>query len=404
MKVLYIHLSGVFGGASRSLTEMITHFEENKVEPFIITPEGSFPRVLDKLKIPYISTLGITIFDHSRIGHYRWARWLILMREISFIIPTWKALKKAKATWSDIDIIHANEIQCIPSIIMAKHFFKKPVVMHVRSLTHNKPSFRLNLLEKTVKKYVDEIICIDETVKSYLPKGLDAQVVHNGFTLNSKMSFADNEIEQSLAAIPKRQMTVAMVGILIHYKGVMEFLQAAKQCKEQNIDVNFLLVGHNANSIKGIVKYLIQKFKISSDVAAEVKDYIAAHELENHVHFLGFTPNVNLVYNNIDVIAFPSYLNAVGRPVFEAAFFKKPSIVAINDPKPDTIIHLKTGICIPAKDSIALFEAIKYYFDNPDKRIEMGQNAYELSQKNFNIKVNAQKVVDIYEKIMRDIN
>ena len=403
MKVLYIHTSGVFGGASRSLTEMITHFEENAVEPFIITPSGSFLKVLDRLNIPYISTSGITIFDHSRIGHYRWARWLILIRELFFILPTWKALKKAKAIWPDIDLIHVNEIQCIPAVIVAKYFFKKPIVMHVRSVTNNKePSLRVNWLRKLINKYVDILICIDETVKSYLPKGLSAQVIHNGFTLNSKMSFVDNDIEKIIAVIPKRQLTVAMIGILIYYKGVMEFLEAAKQCKENNIDVNFLLVGHNANKIKGGIKYILSKLNIANDVENDVKTYIEIHELQNYVHFLGFTPNVNLVYNNIDVLCFPSHLNAVGRPVFEAAFFKKPSIVAIENPKPDTIVHLETGICIPAKNSVSLFEAIKYYFNNPNKTAEMGNKAFDLAQKNFNIKINAQKVLSIYTSLLKD--
>lgn len=403
MKVLYIHMSGVFGGASRSLTEMITHFEENAVEPFIITPAGSFTEVLDKLSISYIATPGIVQFDHSFLGHYRWMRWLILLREIAFLAPTRNALRQAQQQWPDIDLIHVNEIHCIIAVMIAKRFFKKPVVMHVRSLMVNKPqSRRTQWIQNQIMRHVNALICIDETVKSYLPNGLRrfAQVVHNGFTLHSKMSFADHDIEKAIASIPKRTLTVAMIGVLISYKGVMEFLEAAKICKEQGLDVNFMLVGHNANKLKGGTKYILEKLSIAKDVEANAKAYIQTHQLESHVYFLGFTTNIHLIYQQIDVICFPSYLNAVGRPVFEAAFFKKPSIVAIRDPKPDTVVHLQTGICIPERNATALFEAIKYYFHHPDKMTEMGLHAFDLAQSNFNVKTNTKKVLSIYKSLL----
>ena len=44
--------------------------------------------------------------------------------------------------------------------------------------------------------------------------------------------------------------------------------------------------------------------------------------------------------------SFPSYLNAPGRPIMEAGFFKVPSISCIDNPINDTFIDGKTGFSI----------------------------------------------------------
>ena len=82
--------------------------------------------------------------------------------------------------------------------------------------------------------------------------------------------------------------------------------------------------------------------------------------------------DISAVYSGMDVLCFPSHLNAAGRPVFEAAFFRKPCILAIENPQSDTMIDYVTGICIPEKEPLELFNAIKYFCDHPAEITRMG--------------------------------
>ena len=75
-----------------------------------------------------------------------------------------------------------------------------------------------------------------------------------------------------------------------------------------------------------------------------------------------------------------------------------PSIVAITGSAEDTIIHNQTGLCIKEKDSLAIFDAIEYFYKQPTEIKRMGGEAFELAQINFDIQKNAKKVLELYKQ------
>ena len=58
ISVLYIHHSGYFGGASRSLLEMIEAFPDKEVEPFLLTQTGQVGAIFRERGIDVIKTVG----------------------------------------------------------------------------------------------------------------------------------------------------------------------------------------------------------------------------------------------------------------------------------------------------------------------------------------------------------
>ena len=97
--------------------------------------------------------------------------------------------------------------------------------------------------------------------------------------------------------------------------------------------------------------------------------------------------NLKNFYSKIDVIIFPSYMNAVGRPVIEAALLKKPSIIALNKYNRDTA---QKGNCIIFKPGNLkiLKEKILLLINNKSKLKKMGEFAYVNAKKNFDINKN----------------
>ena len=55
-----------------------------------------------------------------------------------------------------------------------------------------------------------------------------------------------------------------------------------------------------------------------------------------NIEILPMTFNLKRFYSKIDIMLFPGYMNAVGRPVIEASLLKKPSIIALNSYNNDT--------------------------------------------------------------------
>jgi glycosyltransferase involved in cell wall biosynthesis len=393
--ILYIHVCGSFGGSSRSLLEMIKAFPPGSIQAHVITPEGNVAELFRKEGIPVIECAGISQFDNTEYGYYRGRRWLILLRELFYVLPTLIALLRAKTRWAPIDLIHVNEITGLPAIVFAKLIFRKPLILHVRSVQQtSKAQSRTRMIRFIVRRFCDAVVAIDETVRESLPKGIESQMIHNGFLATPG---CENQVHPALRGHREGELRVALVGQLLPMKGVYEFIEAARLCKARGINAKFILVGEDSRDLSGPLGILFRKFGFAREVRGDAERLIEQHELRESVLLLGFTPNIRSVYQNIDVICFPSHLNAVGRPVFEAAFFGVPSIVAVTNPQSDTFIHRETGLGIEARNPVALADAIEYFYRNPDEIKRMGEAARKLAVEQFSIVNTAKKMLEIYE-------
>ncbi|HTO27637.1 MAG TPA: glycosyltransferase, partial [Devosia sp.] len=116
-----------------------------------------------------------------------------------------------------------------------------------------------------------------------------------------------------------------------------------------------------------------------------------------------FTQRISEAYGLMDVLCFPSHFDAPGRPVFEAAFAGKPSIVCLSDPKPDTLIDGVTGLAIPARDPVALADAIERLYRNPELARSMGEAAAEMAHRTFDPQKNAADLLALYRGITAEI-
>ena len=115
-----------------------------------------------------------------------------------------------------------------------------------------------------------------------------------------------------------------------------------------------------------------------------------------NVEFLGSIDNLKNFYSKIDLICFPSRMNALGRPVIEASYFKIPSIVCLKNYFNDTIIDKKTGYVIKFGNVNQMIKLFHYLERNRFKIIEMGKNARKNFNYNHNVNKNLKKIIKIY--------
>jgi glycosyltransferase involved in cell wall biosynthesis len=398
ISVLYVHHAGAFGGASRSLLELVKGFSEGTVVARLLTQRGNVAAFFEKAGVETIECAGISQFDNTRYGHYRGARWILLLRELWYFPCTVAAMVRALRRWPDTDLVHVNEAVALLAVFLAKTLFGKPVVVHVRSVQDGHHGrLRSRLFGYVLRRYADALIAIDETVRRSLPPGLRCEVIHNSY---SPGTVGRGDGGRRLP--PKREGTlrIAMVGNLLPLKGVEDFLEAARLCRERGIAADFLLVGGNIRRLSGIRGWLLKASGFARDMETEVARFVEREQLRDSVHLVGFTPEIEEVYASIDVLCFPSHLEAVGRPVFEAAFWRVPSIVALSDPAPDTMVHGETGLCVRPGDPVALADAIAYFCEHPDERRRMGEAAHRLAAETFEPRRNSERVLALYRRLL----
>jgi glycosyltransferase involved in cell wall biosynthesis len=390
MRVLYVHHAAPFGGASRSLLEMIQSFPAGAVRPLVLTRRGQFQEILEAAGIAVLGCGGVSQFDNTRYSHYRGWRWLVLLRELAYLPSTLRGLLAARRKWGRVDLVHINDLTLLPAIWLARRLFGCPVIVHVRSVQQPLRGWRGRLVASVLRSSARRLIAIDETVKASLDPSLDATVIHNGLRVAM-----DNA-----ASPPARsaKFTVGMVGGLSRAKGCLEFVEAAALCRAQGADIRFVFVGQSMRRRSALRDFVLRRLGLSQEIEEELKARIEALALPDAVEFWPFTTDLEKVYRQFDVVCFPSHFDAPGRPIFEAAFFGVPSIAAVTNPMSDTIVDGVTGLAVRPREPRQLAEAILSLYADPERRAELGRNAAQLARTHFDADGNAMKVLGVYRE------
>jgi glycosyltransferase involved in cell wall biosynthesis len=398
MRVLYIHMTGAFAGGCRSLYEVVRAVPKGEIESLFVAPRGSVHDFLSRLG-EVVDTRGISQFDNTRYSYYRGLRWLVVIRELAFIPSTVSALLRAYRLWKTVDVIHVNEVTGVLPWLIARFLFKAPVVVHVRSVVRNdRRSLRTRCINWLLRHKANATIAIDETVRASLPADLPVDVIHNSFSLDSNEN-ADRAFADRLNLKPD-SLKVGFVGNLLRVKGIFELIEAARLTRDRGLNAEFIIVGADAGRSGTLRSRILDKLRLGQDVDTEVRAKVDEYELDDRVHMAGFMANIAQAYARMDVICFPSHYDAPGRPIFEAAFLKVPSIAAVRNPKPDTLVEGVTGLAIPPHDAEALAKAITTIATDRSLGTKMGQAAYEMASSNFRAEHNSKRLLAVYRRVL----
>ncbi len=393
VRVLYLHPFGVFGGATKSLAEMFSALPAGSVEGTALAPSGVAQQTLIRAGMTVLPVRGLSQWDNTRVGFYRGLRWIVLLRELALLWPTLRGLQRAKAH-TRYDVVHCNEITGIPAAMLAARMLRLPIVMHVRSLQHaDHQRFASRIIYGWLRRHVARLVVIDEAVRRTLPDDLEVEVVHNGMAAPSLLARAKHSSDKIF--------TVAIIGVLHRMKGVYELLEAVRVLRDRGVKIKLLVVGENGRILSGLRLALYRMLDLANDVKSDLQAYVAAHDLDEQVEFTGFVSDISTVYKRIDAVCFPSHLDAPGRPVFEAALYGLPAIVAMRNPTRDVIEHEKTGICIDRPHVTLIADAIQRLAKDDQWCRQLGENARQAAMQRFESTICAIRMLRIYNDVVK---
>jgi glycosyltransferase involved in cell wall biosynthesis len=394
IKILYVDFVGPFGGASRSLIETLNFINKKDLEIYFVCTKGSASDHFIKFSKDYIKFRGYFKFDNTKFSRYVSFRWFVLIREIFYLPNFFLALIISKIKWKKFDIIHINEIHFLFFGICAKILLKAKLVVHVRSVQNeDSKSLRTRFISYLLKKFSDAIICIDDNVKSSLLFKDEITVIHNSFF------HSGNLIKKEIAFLNKDELVLGFVGNIHKAKGVFEIIEALNLLNKENLEFKMIFLGGVTAERNFLIKRFLKFFNFEQNSLHEIKSLVDKYLLSNKVIFLAPSYELGSFFNKIDILLFPSYYDAPGRPIFEAASYGIPSIASISRVFDDTFVNYDTGICV-LSDSIELAHAITYFYNNRTEILRMGSNAHSLSLKNFDPKINSDHLYNLYLEIL----
>ena len=378
-KILTIHNHKNFSGAARSLGEFIRSLEK-KLEFVVICPRGSSSKYFKSLNVKVYETSLIPRFNHFELGYYKGLRWFLIFRELIAYINFFFFLIRLKLNIGEIKRFHLNEFELIINSPLLKFFFDCKISSHLRcplEIRHGK--LRYNLIKKICKKYIDLIIAIDHDCFKTTPIRKITKVIYNGII--------DKNLK--IKKMRNKKITFGFVGNFIERKGIYLILELFKKLKKEK-KIRLLCVGKRKQffNILNVFKYernFDNFFKKNNiDKCKNIEIHPIKYDLSNF-------------YSKIDIILFPSYMNAVGRPVIEAALSKKPAIIALKNYNNDTARKDNCLVFEPG-NIYSLEKQIQYFIKNRSKIKKYGNSAFKFATKNFDIKKNSMKFYNLIRK------
>lgn len=367
---------------------------QSGIEGTVLTPAGSAARAFTDVGMEVVSVRGLSQFDNTRYGHYRSLRWIILLRELLFLPGSLLAIWRMRG--ERFDVLHVNEVTLLPLAIVAKKLLKLPLVVHVRSLQCPPlGGLRTRIVNRWLARHADAVVPIDRSVAGTLDHSQPVDIVHNGLRFDANYFPDKKSPEKTVKAV-----RVGFIGVLIALKGIYELVEAMRILKDRGVAIECIVAGENARDVQGIHAWALRKLGFAQNVRGDLEQLIRDYGLQKHVRLLGFVKDVRTIYPKLDILCFPSHLNAAGRPVFEAAFYSIPSIVAVKAPFPDAVLHEQTGLAIPKPDPELIADALQRLAQDETLRLTLGRQARKWAVDNFSIKNSADAMLAIYKRLL----
>jgi len=242
-----------------------------------------------------------------------------------------------------------------------------------RLLYHKLPHMVVTTGEQVRRDLIEKNGLAESRVVS-IPTGVDLSVFYP--------RNPDVDLKTNFGMSPEDQV-VGMIAFLRDYKGVGDFLQAAKLVYEKRRNVRFLVVGEGPEE---------------NLVSQKVRDL----GLQSCVSLLGFRDDIPSLLSIIDVLVLSS-LNAEGVPqVLTQALAMERGVVATHVGSiQDVVRHKETGMLVNPGKPGELASAIDEVLTNTPLRKDLGRAGRQLIVGKYGISEMLNKTISLYEMLLK---
>lgn len=182
------------------------------------------------------------------------------------------------------------------------------------------------------------------------------------------------DLERFQAAPPvQRPLVFLLIARLLRDKGIVEYVQAAREIRRQHPEVVFDLVG-----------------PFDSNPSSISPDEVSAWQTEGVIRYHGHKADVCPTIAAASVYVLPSYREGLPRTVIEAMAMGRPVITTDAPGCRETVVPGENGFRVPVKNVAALVSAMEKFIKDPQLIPSMGKRSRELASQKFDVRaVNA---------------
>jgi len=257
------------------------------------------------------------------------------------------------------------------------NIFNKYIHIHTAHNTfYNKRMFTKFSLSKS------KIICVGEKVKENLInyfkiKNDSIEVIYNGVERNT---IEKKPIPELIDLKKQGNFIVGNIGRLSEQKGFPYFIEACRLIKQINSEIKLCIIG-------------------DGELREELMLLSKKYELEDTLLFLGYRNDIENVIDHCDLLVLSSLWEGLPLTPMEVFMQKKTLIATGVDGTLEVVEHMKNGLIIKPKDSIAIKDSILELYGNRELLYQLEQNAYETYERKFDISIFIKNYREFYNKL-----
>jgi glycosyltransferase involved in cell wall biosynthesis len=390
IKILFIHHSMGWGGAPKSLIELINGIDKTKYEVEVLLLKKSIvaKKLYENNIAYYISDSSFYkkyyhFFPHSEAGYVK----LHQIYKIITLGLKWILSHNYYATQEldkfNYDMVHLNSSVLTDWIKPAKA--KGKVILHVRE-PFRKGRFDIlhYLFRLQMDKYADKIIAISRDNAKRIALPLKTEVIYNFTKISRNLSNIESYYSKK----------VLYVGGSDEIKGFYAVIKALNYLDE---DIKVLFCGYyemNEKSSKGIknkIKKILPSYYNRKNAIEIMKSNSKAIEI-------GLIDNIESYLHKVSCLISPFSLPHFSRPIIEAYACKKPVVASNVAGMTEIVDNYETGILVENGNSIELARAINYLCNNPKISQQFGEAGFNKFESNYSVS-NITQFEAIYDQL-----
>lgn len=204
-------------------------------------------------------------------------------------------------------------------------------------------------------------------------------VIYNGIDLEK--FFIKSKLVADVLNLGTNTTVITMVGRLIESKNYQMLLKVADRCKNSNLDVCFLIVGHG-------------------NLESELKELSKKLNVEGIVHFWGLRTDIPEILCSSDIFCFTTNTEGFPNALIEAMAAGLPVVTTDFKGVRELIVNESLGKIVPLNDDAAAYESIKYYIQNPNHARKTAIASQKFVKDNFDLKVMVNNTISFYKKML----
>lgn len=368
----------------------------DEIEMKVISPVPYTPYILSLFSSKYKNYYNIPKKDIIDGIEIYYPRVLFLPRNLNFEQAgelCYRKMKKLVAKiHSDFKFDLMNAHVAFPSgyaAMLLNDVYKVPLVVTIHGQDINYTIKQNEVLRKKLLSVLDcahKVMFVSKKLKkdalNYTKDNPKFEVIYNGVELEDVCDY-ENNIK---AKYPNKRILFS-AGNLIKTKGNHLTIQAFAHLCKKHKDLIFLIAG-------------------SGEEEQNLRELSKECGVEDKVLFLGQLSHREVMeyMQACELFVLPSYAEGFGVVYIEAMVNGKCVIGCQGEGIQDVIEDFKDGILVRPNDLEDLTNKLEVLFNNPNLIQEIGENAEIKIKENYTLEKSVQKVMKIYNTVLKEKN